>query len=229
MSKRKIAIIQARLGSSRLPNKMMLNLHGYPIIEWVVKRVSKSKLIDEVIVATSTSQENDILEYYLLELGVQVFRGSEDNVLDRFYKTALQFNADEVIRICADNPLVSPVEIDNLISFYSKNTCDYAYNHIPLENNYPDGFGAEIVSFNILEQLYSEVSSTKHKEHCFSYILDNPHKFTIKTFDPPEKEIALPDLRFDIDTFEDYYYLWQKKMDIDISAKEIIDLFKDLK
>ena len=128
-----IALIQARMGSNRLPNKMMLSLHGKPIIEWVVYRVLKSKKINQVILATSTNYENDILESYIQKVfkNVYVFRGSENDVLNRFYETAKYIQATHIIRICADNPLIDGKEIDNLIDFYLKNNFDYVYNHIP--------------------------------------------------------------------------------------------------
>ena len=221
-----IAVIQARLGSTRLPNKMMLSLHGKPIIEWVIKRVQKSKLLDDIIVAIPDNKINDILEYYLKTLDVKVFRGSENNVLNRFYEAVKDENATNIVRICADNPLICGKEIDNLIDFYKKNRCDYAYNHIPKNNLYPDGFGAEIISFDLLKWLNENVKEGKHKEHCFSYIWDNQDKFIIKTFNP-KKELQYPNIKLDVDTFEDYYKLATKPISINMDAEEIIKIFKD--
>jgi spore coat polysaccharide biosynthesis protein SpsF len=212
-----IAIIQARLGSSRLPYKMLLSLHGKPIIEWVLKRVSKSKLIDDIIVAIPSSEDNNILEKYIVELGFKVFRGSEDNVLNRFYESVKEYKTDNIIRVCADNPLIDGNEIDNLINFYNSNNCDYAYNHIPKDNLYPDGLGAEILSFELLQWLNDNVTSQHHKEHCLSYITDNKDKYSIKTFDPLDKDLHYPNLKFDVDIFDDYYKLAMKDFDIDVS------------
>ena len=223
--KKTIAIVQARVGSTRLPLKMMLSLHGKPIIEWVLTRVSKSQLVDEIVVAIPISEDNDILEKYILELGFNVFRGSEDNVLERFYKSVKEKSPSEIVRICADNPLIDPLEIDNLIEFYRNNSCDYAYNHIPKGNLYPDGLGAEIISFDLLRKLYNVVESQHHKEHCLSYIHDNKEQFDIRTFDPLDKDLNHPELRFDIDTFEDYKKLAMKNININTSSKELIKLF----
>ena len=220
-----VGIIQARLGSSRLPYKMMLSLHGRPIIEWVVRRVSKARLLNEIVVATSVKKENDILAEYVRRLGFKVFRGSEEDVLDRFVQAASTVQATHVVRICADNPLIAPAEIDHLIQFYLDNKCDYAYNHIPLNNTYPDGLGAEIVSYKLLESLSKKAVLKEHREHIFLYIHDNREKFEIRTFDPPDKSIANPQLKFDIDTFDDYYYLSQKYFDLDITAQELVKLF----
>jgi len=219
------AIIQARLGSTRLPYKMMLSLHGKPIIEWVIRRVQKSKLLDDIIVAIPITEDNDLLEKYIQELGVKVYRGSEGNVLERFYKSVENEHCEQIVRICADNPLIDGLEIDNLIEFYQNNKCDYAYNHIPKNNLYPDGLGAEIISFDMLKHLHEVVDTQHHKEHCLSYIIDNEDKFDIKTFDPLDKELHHPEMRFDVDTFDDYQKLSMKRFDIDVSSKEIIKIF----
>jgi len=222
-----LAIIQARLGSTRLPNKMLLSLHGKPIIEWVIRRVQQSRLIDELIVAIPVTEDNDVLEKYIKDLGVKVYRGSEDNVLNRFYEAAKGENAENIIRVCADNPLIDGSEIDNLIQFYESEKPDYAYNHIPKNNLYPDGLGAEIISFDLLEKLNNIVTEQHHKEHCLSYITDNQDKFTIKTFDPLDTSLHYPNLKFDVDTFDDYSRLAMKDFDINISSTELINIFKE--
>ena len=220
-----VGIIQARLGSSRLPLKMLLSLHGKPIIEWVVRRVQKAKLLDEIVVAIPDTPADDVLEVYLKKLKVNVFRGSEADVLSRFYFAAKKYKATEIVRICADNPLIDKVAIDDLIHFYKKEVPDYAYNHIPKNNLYPDGLGAEITSFKNLEEMYHNAKDERYREHCMSYIVDHPEKFKIKTFDPKDKRLHHPELKFDIDTFDDFKYLAMKDFDIDISAVELVKLF----
>lgn len=220
-----VAIIQSRIGSSRLPNKAMLCLHGKPIIEWVFKRVQSSKLLDAVVVAIPDTKEDDVLEFYLNELNASVFRGSENDVLARYYFAAKQVNATHIVRICADNPFVSGTEIDNLISYFKNNNYDYVYNHVPLNNNYPDGFGAEMISFANLEKMYVEATSKLHREHCFSYMKDQPQLFSIATFNVLNPAIAHPSLKFDIDTWDDYYYLSTKKVSIDSTCEEIVKIF----
>jgi len=227
--KKRVAIIQARVGSSRLPLKMMLSLHGKPIIEWVVRRVQKSKLLDDIVVAIPSNEDNDLLAKYLKELNVKLFRGSEENVLERFYKSVENMECEQIVRVCADNPLIDGSEIDNLIKFYNENRCDYAYNHIPKDNMYPDGLGAEIVSFKTLKYLYEVVTQPEHKEHCLSYVTDNRDKFVIKTFDPLDKELRHPEMRFDVDRFEDYKKLCMMDININISSKELIKLVLEQK
>lgn len=220
-----IGVIQARLGSTRLPNKMMLSLHGKPIIEWVIRRVRQSKFLDDIVVAIPNTSENDLLEKYINKLGANVYRGSEENVLERFYKAVENSKATHIVRICADNPLIDGNEIDNLIKFYMNNLCHYAYNHIPKNNLYPDGLGAEIVSFDVLEDLNNIVEEPFHKEHCLSYISDNSDKYIIRTFDPVDEDLHHPELKFDVDTFEDYHKLSMKDLNINISPKELVRLF----
>ena len=220
-----VAVIQARLCSKRLPYKMMLCLGGYPIIEWVVRRTQTAKQIHDIIVAIPDRKEDDILDTYLKDLSIDVFRGSEEDVLSRVFHAAEAKRATHVVRVCADNPLVCGSEMDNLILYYRNNPCDYAYNHIPKQNRYPDGFGAEIVSFDLLKYLVETVSDPYHREHCLTYINAHPDKFMIRTFDPPEGKLCRPELKFDIDTIEDYRYLASKKVGIDSTAEQIIDIF----
>jgi len=208
--KKSVAIVQARLGSTRLPYKMLLSLHGKPIIEWVLKRVNKSKLIDDIIVAIPSSEDNNILEKYIVD-----------------YESVKECKPDNIVRVCADNPLIDGNEIDNLINFYNNNKCNYAYNHIPKNNLYPDGLGSEILSFELLKWLNDNVTSQHHKEHCLSYITDNQDKFSIKTFNPLDNILHRPDLKFDVDTFDDYYKLAMKDFDINVSSHQLIKIFTE--
>jgi spore coat polysaccharide biosynthesis protein SpsF len=228
--KRIVAIIQARIGSTRLPCKMMLSLHGRPVIEWVVHRVSSAKRLDGVVVAIPDTHNDDILYHFLKNsLNIGIFRGSEHDVLKRFLNAARYVQADYVVRICADNPLVSGEAIDDLIQFFLEHPCDYAYNQGDggRTNTYPDGFGAEIVSFSILEWLDTHARDTRYREHCLSYIMDYPDQFSIKTFDPPDSRIACPWQKFDLDTLDDYYRLALSRLSINSTPLEIVQLFSE--
>jgi spore coat polysaccharide biosynthesis protein SpsF len=218
------------MGSTRLPNKMLLHLHGYPIIEWVIRRVRHSKNLDDIVVAIPDTRKDDILNQYLIEkLNVNVYRGSEDDVLDRFNGAAQLLNATHVVRVCADNPLVNGIVIDELIRFYFKNSCDYAYNQGDNgnTNTYPDGLGAEIVSFELLKWLEANTTEKKHREHCLSYISDNPDQFIRKTFNPSDQRIARPRLKLDLDTYDDYMKLMLNDFKIDSTPLDIIQAFSE--
>ena len=218
-----VAIIQARMGASRLPNKMLLHLHGYPIVEWVYRRASKARKIDRIIFALPDAPQDDLLAWYLESIGAEVYRGSETDLVDRYYKAAKKTKAKYVVRICADNPLICASEIDRLIDYFEQRSCDYAYNHIPKNNRYPDGLGAEVCRMETLEKIHAETRKPEYREHLFNYIWDNQTKYTIKTFDPPE-DLAHPDLKLDIDTQEDYKNLLEKHYRIDMSAQQVVNL-----
>jgi spore coat polysaccharide biosynthesis protein SpsF len=215
-------IIQARIGSSRLPEKMLTKLHGFPVIEWVWRRAKKSQLLDEIIVAIPESEENDSLYSFLNILGAEIYRGSEKDVLDRFTQTAHYYSANTIVRICADNPFISGSEIDNLIMFFEKHDLDYAYNHIPKNNCYPDGLGAEIVTMKVLEQLTEIAYGDDQREHIFNYIWENKNKYKIDTFDPLLKELCYPEIKLDLDTSDDLKFLQSLNVKIDMTASEII-------
>ena len=232
---RTVALIQARMGSTRLPCKMLLCLHGLPIIDWVLHRTAKSRLLNGIIVATSDSPGDDPLALHLQKKGIPLFRGPEDDVLKRFRLAAEQARATHIVRICADNPLIWGEEIDHLIQHYRSrlpsgpgNTSPpeedrlYAYNHIPNNNLYPDGLGAEIISMPLLRLLDEKAEIPAHREHCLSYIRDNPEQFSISTFDPPDSRLHRPDVRLDVDTPEDYRNLALLPLHPDISPLEIL-------
>lgn len=223
-----VVLIQSRMGSSRLPNKAMLSLHGHPLIEWVVKRTSSSKLSNQIVVTIPESKADDVLDFYLKEINATVFRGSEQDVLARFYYAAKKHQATHVVRVCADNPFVCGEEIDNLIRYFFASNYDYVYNHIPLNNTYPDGLGAEMISFASLETSFMNATLKEHREHCFSYIKDNPDMFSVSTFNPPNKKIAYPNMKFDIDTWEDYYTLATQNVSIESTSEEIVNVFNRL-
>lgn len=217
-----VALIQARMGSTRLPCKMMLHLAGYPIIDWVVRRVAKASLVHKVVVATSVNPENDILERHLEGQGVAVFRGPENDVLERFRLAGKEYGASHIVRVCADNPLIWGGAIDELIRFYTRTGCDYAYNHIPRNNMWPDGLGAEMLSYPLLERIAAEATLPAHREHCLSYIWDNPGCFCIRTFDPENPSLRRPYIKLDVDTADDYRKLALLPLSIDSAPQDIL-------
>ena len=210
------------MGSSRLPDKMMLNLKGIPVIEWVRRRVSMAKQIDSLVFAIPDTQSDQELAEYLLLEGTKVYRGSETDVLLRMTEAARSENAKTVIRICADNPLICGSEIDRLIDFYRCGDFDYAYNHIPRGNTYPDGLGAEIVSMDLLELLNRKAFLPDHREHAFNYIWDKPDQFRIGTCNPLDDALAHPELKLDLDTTADYDALLKLNIWPEMSAHDVV-------
>ena len=219
------AIVQARMGSSRLPNKSMLYLHGYPIIHWIFHRVKKTKKINKIVFALPDNHIDDILHKYLEDLGANVHRGSENDLITRFLETAKKHNMKNIVRICADNPLISASEIDRLIEYYFKNETDYCYNHMPINNQYPDGLGAEIFSYDLLQEIDDCAKESKYREHVTNFIWDNKKKYKISTFDPPIN-LCDPKLKLDLNTYEEYNFLMSKPYNINMDADEVVKTSK---
>jgi spore coat polysaccharide biosynthesis protein SpsF len=195
------------MGSSRLPGKMMLPLGDAPIIDWVICRVLASKFVDEVILVTSKLETEEPLLRAARRLGLEVHRGCEDDVLGRFYDVALLRPADNYLRICADNPFIAPEAIDDLIKHFLHSQSEYSCNHKDVfGSGYPDGFGAEIFSRDVLLQVGDITTLASHREHVTSYIIENYKNYRISVPIASE-DIRQPHLRFDVDTYSDYYRL----------------------
>lgn len=219
---RVVAIVQARMGSSRLPNKMMLWLHGLPVAGWVLHRVRQAKLIQQVVFALPDTPHNDVLTDYLQSEGATVFRGSEGDVLGRTLSAAQAFNADWVVRVCADNPLIAGTEIDRLVAFYSSRDYDYAYNHMPINNRYPNGLGAEIATLEVLAIMDREARMPDQREHVFNYLWANQQLYSIGTFSPDDPVLAHPELKLDLDTISDYHRLLNLRLHPNSSTREVV-------
>ena len=160
-----LAIIQARMGSSRLPNKVLLPLAGKKVIEHVVERVGISKYIDEVIVATSIEPNNLPLIKHCAEKNIRIFIGSENDVLDRYYQLAKLINPENIIRITADCPVIDPDIIDQTIEHFLKSGADYSNN-----KQTADGLGCEIFSFLVLKNAWKNANLHSEREHVTPYI-----------------------------------------------------------
>tara|TARA_B110000858_G_C17771571_1_gene459861 strand:+ start:70 stop:774 length:705 start_codon:yes stop_codon:yes gene_type:complete len=225
-----LGIIQARIDSSRMDKKMVSMLGGYRILDWVIARTKKSKLIDNLIIATSTDDCDDIIVDIANEHKLPIYRGNKNNVLDRFVNTAKNFKGDTIVRICADNPFIYYKEIDELIDFFKKNHCDLAFNHKPILNSkIADGFGAEIFSSKLLRNIQTKKLSDRQNEHVTKYIWDNQNKFNIR-FPDINKNLAYPNLKFDIDTNEDLKkfnnFVAKNSINFQTSSSNIVKLYK---
>jgi len=169
---RTIAIVQARLGSTRLPNKVILPVsNGIPIIEVLLSRLRQSKKIDKIILATSTVPCNDTLVEYVTKLGYDVYRGSENDVLDRYYQAAILHNSDVVVRITGDCPLIDPEVVDLVINAFTLSDIDYVSNTLP--PTYPDGLDVEVFSFSALKNAWENATDKADREHVTTYIRES--------------------------------------------------------
>lgn len=217
-----VGIIQARLGSTRLPNKMLLHLNGFAVVEWVVRRAARAKALHQLIVAIPEGSADDPLAQFLENIPSEVMRGPEQDVLSRFYLAALATGASHIVRICADNPLISWEAIDLAVKHHMEEGADYTYNHVPRHNLWPDGLGAEICTMTTLETLNNSAKTSEHREHVFNYLWDNASSFDIRTFNPPFEAWRRPDIKLDIDTWADYSRMQRLGFHPDMTIDEII-------
>lgn len=199
-----VAIIQARMGSTRFPGKVMKKILGKPVILWDMDRISASKLVDAFVVAIPYGKENDVIVDTIKEYNdkVIIVRGNEDDVLDRYYQASLQTNADVVVRITSDCPLIDHVVIDKVIKRFLDTDCDYCSNS--LTRTYPRGLDTEVFSFKALEEAWNKASQAYEREHVTQYIVKNPDIFKLLNV---SNDIDLSDLRWTLDTKEDYEFI----------------------
>jgi spore coat polysaccharide biosynthesis protein SpsF len=197
-----IAIVQARMGSTRLPGKVMMNLIGKSMLFHELSRIARAKRISSIIVATTTSRSDDCIVDLCKEHDWHYFRGSEPDVLDRYFQCAKQFGADSIIRLTADCPLIEPTIIDRVVEEFTNKSpnVDYVSNIIP-KRTYPQGLDTEVMSFSALERSWIEDKNPALREHVTQYILRNPDKFKVAGV-MNDRDIS--NLRWTVDTKEDF-------------------------
>ncbi len=204
------AIIQARMGSTRLPGKIMLPLAGRSVLSHVVERVKRVKGIDTIIVATTTLPEDDALEAFCHAEGYACFRGSADDVLSRYYEAARTVGATGIIRITSDCPLIDPDTIERCIKQYQSGEYDYVSSFVPDERTFPRGLDTEIFSFAALERANSSAKEKYEREHVTPYIWENKKgEFNIGPMLRAMPPYDRADVRLTLDYPEDYELLKQ--------------------
>jgi spore coat polysaccharide biosynthesis protein SpsF len=215
MSQKVVGIIQARMGSNRLPGKSMFNLAGEPLVGRILERVIKSELLDEVILAVPDTSENSVLVDLSSTYSVKSFSGSENDLLDRYFQAAKKYKANYVVRIPADNPVSHSTEIDKIIAHHiSLGRAGFSTNLAQIQNSgYPDGIGAEIFDFEMLESVWGNRKDPKKMEHVHlnfydynSQIASDETWCPISTIKCPNKW-ARPDIILDVNTLEQYEYM----------------------
>jgi spore coat polysaccharide biosynthesis protein SpsF len=172
-----VAIIQARMGSNRLPGKVLADVCGKPLLHYVVSRVRQARTLSLFAVATSDHATDDVIEKFCQINGVPSFRGSEDDVLDRYYRAAKYFQANVIVRLTADCPLLDPAIIDKVIETFMTGKFDYCSN--AQEPSYPDGFDTEVFTWDALERSWQEAHLPSEREHVSTYIIKNPGLFRL--------------------------------------------------
>ena len=207
MSDQKIvAIVQARMGSSRLPGKVLRDIYGKPMLAWVVERARKAQLISEVVVATTLEEEDNLIEQVCKDFGFACFRGSTFDVLDRYYQAAQEWNADILVRLTADCPLIDPELIDLVVNRFIEEKVDFATNRLPppYERTYPIGLDVEVVRFSALERAWKEATESYEREHVLPYLYEKPGRFKICVVNHPTN---LGNYRWTVDTPADLQFV----------------------
>lgn len=192
-------IIQARMGSSRLPGKILMDIGGSTLLAYILNRLQRLKHDVIIVVATTVESKDDVVVELCNKLGAQSYRGSEANVLERYYLCAKEYGFDQVIRMTADNPFTDIEELDRLIEMHFAQGNDFSHSFPVL----PIGVGAEIFTFNALEASYHEAREPHHIEHVDEFLLENPERFqtgVLKT----ESSKNMPEIRLTVDTPDDY-------------------------
>jgi spore coat polysaccharide biosynthesis protein SpsF len=235
-----IAIVQARMGSTRLPGKVLLDLAGQPMLVRDIERIRRAKKIDDIVIATTTNPTDDKIISLCIENEWNYFRGSEDDVLDRYYRAAREYHVKTIVRITSDCPLIEPTIVDRIIEkfFALEPNIDYASNIFPLRT-FPRGLDTEVMSFSVLERCWKEETNSAYREHVTPYIHRHPDKFRISEVN---NERDLSSLRWTVDTPEDfdfvshvYRYLgentfsWTDVLDLLQEHPELLEINKDIK
>lgn len=172
-----VAVIQARVGSTRLPGKVLKDLCGDTVLARVVNRICRATLLDEVIVATSVEASDDAIVKECRRISVPVFRGSEHDVLDRYYQASRDARAEIVVRITSDCPLIDPEVSDKTIGAFLDVRPDYCSN--ALKRTYPRGLDTEVMSFSVLECAWREANKRHQREHVTPFIYEHPERFKL--------------------------------------------------
>ena len=193
-------IIQARMGSTRLPGKVLMPLCGLPMLHHLWLRMKASR-VQNVIIATTLNEEDDAIEDWAKKNGILLFRGSADNVLERYIRAAEIFEVDPLIRVTGDNPLTAPEIIDDMLGAFIAEKVDYM-----TASGLPVGISAEIVNYNCLKSLLTRNLLPRHYEHVTLFIKENPGYFKIKLL-PSPPALAYPHLRLTVDTSEDFHLM----------------------
>jgi spore coat polysaccharide biosynthesis protein SpsF len=220
-----LCIIQARMGSERLPGKVMKKILGKPMISYTLERLKKARYIDELVLATSTSESEQALVDYLEANGYPYFRGSEKNVLERYVDTANYYGGDIIIRVTGDCPLIDPVIVDEVITYFLNNCYDYVRLDVP--DTFVRGFDVEIFSKEAMERTYRLTKdfeeNSPYKEHVTLYMYKHPEEFSVGYV--KGTEIFQKNYRLCVDTPEDFKLvktIFESLPEQKLNAKNII-------
>ena len=204
-----VAIVQARTGSTRLPGKVLLPLAGRPVLWHLVQRLNRARTLDTTVIATSELKQDDPIAEAAETWGINCYRGSRTDVLARHYEAAATQNADTIVRIPADKPLVHPALVDQAVHHHLRAKADYTSNtpsSWPTDMTFPFGLEVEVVSWIALASAHESATKPEDREHVLPFIYQRPAMFKIERIVIP-MELARPEFRLALDTPEDYQLL----------------------
>lgn len=220
-----VAIVQARMGSTRLPGKVLMDLEGKPILRHVVDRLKQSQGTREIVIATSAQRGDDPIQSFCEENGFLSFRGNEHDVLDRYYQAAIAHRADVIVRITADCPLIDPEVLDRVIQTHLSSGTDYTSN--TLKRTYPRGLDNEVFSSAALQKAWELAMEPAEREHVTAFLYRHPELFRLASVEA-EPPFCQPDIRICVDTLEDLELVravYRELKDGPIRLKDIVRLF----
>ncbi len=197
---RKLIIVQARMTSTRLPGKVMKIVCGKPLLEHLINRLKRVKCADQIVIATTVNETEDIIVDLCKKLDISYFRGSEEDVLGRYYETAVEYGGDVIIRITSDCPVIDPDVVDYLIDFYMKNLKKYDYVSNTLKRTYPRGMDVEIFSFSLLKEAHERAKREEEREHVTTFIRNRSTQYRLHNI---KYSSDLSHYRLTVDTPED--------------------------
>jgi spore coat polysaccharide biosynthesis protein SpsF len=221
---RVVAIIQARTGSARLPGKVLQDIAGQSMLARVVNRVRRARLIDEVLVATTDQPADDAVVQECKRCSVAVFRGDEDDVLDRYFRAAQLTRAEVLVRITSDCPLIDPEVVDKTVQAFLDVRPDYASNVVV--RTYPRGLDTEVVSLPALERAWRLARQSYERTHVTPYIYDHPAEFKIVSVTAPEDYSRY---RWTVDTAEDLEFvraIYTRLKDENFRSPDVFELLE---
>jgi spore coat polysaccharide biosynthesis protein SpsF len=224
-----VAIIQARMSSTRLPGKVLLDLGGRSTLEQMIERVKRAKTVSETVIATTTDPSDDPIVELGKRIQVPVFRGSLPDVLDRYYQCALVQNADIVVRLTGDCPLIDPDLIDDVVNALREKHADFACNRLPppFTRTYPIGLDVEACTFTALEIAWRNATEKHEREHVLPYLYEVPGRFK---FIQLHHDVDYGHLRWTLDTPDDLSLLREIIQRLngrnDFTWLEVLELFQ---
>jgi len=192
------------MGSTRLPGKVLREILGKPMLGHIIERLRGALLVDKIVISTSINSKDNAIEKFALANKIEYYRGSENDLADRLFQTARKFNADAIVRITGDCPLVDPVVVDKVVKCYLKNEGHVDYVSNTLKRTYPDGLDIEVISYKALEKIWQEVQDPFWREWFTMYIVENPSVFRLKNV---ENETDFSRLRWTVDYEEDLMFV----------------------